>query len=546
MSGWIFRFCLLVLTLRCFPLMAEMNAEPESSAVDFSRATISGNQVVPTAPIEWIRDIYQHAGVFLPEEGAWLASTNLAMGQGRLTVRLNREKLAADLALTLIYDDEPDSDFIVQLWDDQDRIVALDLFSNIITAGRDARTDTFIIPFIQYPSASQVVIRRITGNVRIFGFVLSPVACEVPVNVCDARELAIQLGANLNPDNPLVQEANRIAAALEKQLEWNTSSVQQPKTLAEISEIGEQALSKPDYPAFVPSKTPVVGQLIFPTTGSALFISGESLRHLNMYHAGALGEIPGYLTSVMARDFLMDRVSPVCLMSMPMSVADRERFYRERGYHVLEVPVAIDAIQVAVNADNPLNEITIPQLDAIYGSELLAGAPAAIRTWGDIGVSGDLADQEIEVLGGALDGGTSQTFKRLVLQGGDFSPNLISRIPGYYGGLMVRVASNKHAIGYANLQHRNDHAKRLAIAKNTGLPAYPPTADAVYSGHYPLTRYLYVYVDAPSIDQMDPVVRELLNFMLSREGQTIVARAGQIPLGVDEVLRYRATLFPSP
>src|SRR5690606_3515715 len=140
-----------------------------SSAVDFAKVTISGNQVVPSDAIEWIEEITQHAGTLVPGEGAWLASGDLIKGQGRLTIRLNRELLAADLALTLVYEESDGADFIVQLWDAEDRIVALVLFSNIITAGREARTDTFIIPFINYPTESQIGVRRIEGEVRIYG-----------------------------------------------------------------------------------------------------------------------------------------------------------------------------------------------------------------------------------------------------------------------------------------------------------------------------------------------------------------------------------------
>jgi phosphate transport system substrate-binding protein len=473
---------------------------------------------------------------------SWVAAKDQAFGQGRLAIRLNRSELPADLALTLIYEETPDSDFVVQLWDDQGRIVAVDLFSNIITAGREAKTDTFIIALGEYPTATQIVLRRLTGEVRIYGFVLSPVACEVPVVSCDSQELALQLGNQLNPANPLVIEANRIARVQLKELAWSGHSVQQPVDPSAANEFARIALANPDYPEFSPSSAPLSGQVMLPLSATALLALQSCARLLNAFQPGAIVELPTGLSSADSLRSLMEGITPVALMSIPMTVGERERFFRLRGYHITEAPVALDPIQIYVHPENPIRKVTIPELDAIFGTELRAGGERLLRVWGDLGLGGDWQDRSIVTWGGTLVTGTARIFSKLVLQDGPFRSDLKNDELRRYLGVLEHVALDHGAIGFSNAQHQHPGVKRLAVASHTGRPAYDPNPENVYGGRYPLTRALYLYIDLSPANRLDPVVKEYLNLIFSRQGQERFALGNQAPLPADEVIKTRKKL----
>src|SRR5207244_7268365 len=104
------------------------------------------------------------------------------------------------------------------------------------------------------------------------------------------------------------------------------------------------------------------------------------------------------------------------------------------------------------------------------------------------------------------------------------------------------VAENADAMGYVTLQARSARVRPLAVAANSGEPAYRPDADAIYSGKYPLQRMFYAYVAARSLEKSGAFERELMNLLLSDVGQTLVARAGSLPLLASEVVSERASL----
>ncbi len=523
----------------------DINPTAEMIGVDFATVRTAGDHILIGEDAAWLRSVQKDGGTFSAAHGAWVAPAGLEVGQGRLIIKLNRSVIpSSDLALTLVYSDLPDADFVVQLLDDNDRIVALDLFSNIVSAGREAKTDTFIVSFLNHPTATQVILRRVRGEVRIHGFALTPVACEVPMVDCDENDLAVILGRKWQDDPELVREVTRLLGPQGHEVDWQKATVQRDVPLAEKNEIAHDALSKPGYPEYEPSPEPVTGNVLLSASGSALFFSGDCLRALNLYHPGAIGEIPGLLTSRDAFDIFYNGAAPAAIMSIPMSVAEREEFYRKYGYHPIEAPIALDAIQVVVNRDHPLSALTIPELDAIYGSELLAGETRLIRTWGDLGLEGEWKDRPIEAFGGTLPGGTARLFQSLVLQGGPYREDLRTknRQEGYYYGVVLEPSRNPAAIGYSNLQHWHAHVKQIALARNSGEEAVTISAETVHSGAYPLSRHFYIYINAPSPDQMDPVIREFLRLLLSREGQEMVGSNRQIPLGVDEILDVRHRL----
>lgn len=524
------------------PAGADMNPAPSVVAIDFQSMEAIPDLAIMAEGTSCIQAMHQSNGHFDAVGGAWVAAADLPFGQGSLILGLNRDVIAADLALTLIYEETSNGDFVVQLWDAQNQILAADLFSNIIVAGREAKTDTFILDLARYPTATQVVLRRLTGDVRIYGLIFSPVACEVPLEGCDAFELALQLDQGITAESEWVQAAEQIVQPQGRTVNWTDRTVQQPLDVTAHNPYALTAFAAEDYPAYVPTATVLDGERQLKFTASSLYGVLEMLRLLNAYHPQTQYTARRSLSSEQALQPFLAGQTKMCIMSIPMSLADRERFFRERGYPVLEFPAAIDPILVIVNKDNPIDELTIPQLDAIFGTELRAGAEARIETWGDLGVDRSWAEQPIVLWGGSLQTGTSRLFQELALQGGPFDPGLQNDLYRMYIGVTHAIASDPTAIGYLNAQNCNLRVKPLALAPQTGLPAYPPTSEHVYADRYPLTRALYLYLDAADPRQIDPLTRELLNLLYSRSGQEFFARSMQAPLPADQVRDIRARL----
>jgi len=158
----------------------------------------------PTTPLpEWAGTVENEGGEIDPEKGYWRAAASLPNGEGRLVIDLDRVMLQQDLALSLTYQSAPDSDFSVQLLDRAGKTIAVDLFQNIVALGREGQTDTFIIPLRKYPHAEKLAIRRVTGEVRIHGFVLYPVVGEIRSEAQSHAEIASLFGDPLSESNSL-------------------------------------------------------------------------------------------------------------------------------------------------------------------------------------------------------------------------------------------------------------------------------------------------------------------------------------------------------
>ena len=230
----------------------------------------------------------------------------------------------------------------------------------------------------------------------------------------------------------------------------------------------------------------------------------------------------------------------LAVSSIPMTSAQREDFTRRFGYPVLEARVALDALQILVHPDNPVESLTLPQLDAIYGSELRAGALKTIRTWDEAGAAGWGAGQPIHAYAGWLHYGTSKFFKETVLVDGPWREDILT-LPEVQAPENV-LAADPQAIAFSNYRPRDGRVKALAIARQTDEPAYPPLPAHIYGEEYPLTRFFYVYANAPAVADLPAATREFLNYLLSFEGQTEIAQTGSLPLDRTMLLRARKRL----
>ena len=308
--------------------------------------------------------------------------------------------------------------------------------------------------------------------------------------------------------------------------------------LAQANPIGHQTLSAPDYLRFVPCPEPLAGSFVPSYSGtSELFLQGV-LGELAQIHPGVAWSRESQFTcSEGVLELLLDGSANLGISSIPMTSAQREDFTRRFGYPVLEARIALDAVQILVHPDNPIESLTVPQLDAIYGSELRAGALKTVRTWDEAGWSGGGA---IHAYAGWLHYGTSKFFQEAVLEGGPWRKDL--QILNEVQIPEPDVARDSDAIAFSNYRPRDDRVKVLAIARQTDEIPYPPLPRHIYGEEYPLVRFFYVYANAAFVEDLPPVTREFLNYILSYEGQAEIAKTGSLPLDRTMLLRARKRL----
>jgi phosphate transport system substrate-binding protein len=225
---------------------------------------------------------------------------------------------------------------------------------------------------------------------------------------------------------------------------------------------------------------------------------------------------------------LIARTAQLGPMSRPMKESERDQFEAKFGYKPTEIKTAVDGLAVYVHKDNPIQALTLPQVDAIFSKTRRLGYPQSIDTWGQLGLKGAWENRRISLYGRNSASGTYGFFKEHALGGGDFKDE-VKEQPGS-ASVVQGVSEDLAGIGYSGLGYRTSGVKALALAPKEGAPAVEPTAENVYKGAYPLARFLFVYINKEPGKPLDPLVREFLKFVLSKEGQEIVVKDGYLPL----------------
>jgi phosphate transport system substrate-binding protein len=219
-------------------------------------------------------------------------------------------------------------------------------------------------------------------------------------------------------------------------------------------------------------------------------------------------------------------------MSREMNALEVERFEKKFGYKPTPIVVALDALVVLVNQDNPLKSLTLPQLDAIYSHTRKGGHPEDIASWGQLGLEGEFAKAPITLYGRNSLSGTNAFFKEHALFKGSYKPTVKEEEEAM--AAVWAVAGDKFAMCYVGLGNGSETGVRpLSLATKAGAAPEPPTFAGVLSGKYPLGRRLFVYINREPKRPITPVVREFLRFILSAEGQQVVANNGFLPLTAD-------------
>lgn len=215
-------------------------------------------------------------------------------------------------------------------------------------------------------------------------------------------------------------------------------------------------------------------------------------------------------------------------MSRKMKNKELQSFEEKYNYKPIAIPVAIDALAVYVNKDNPVNGMTIAEVDAIFSSTRKCKHDKDIAKWGDLGLTGAWKSRGIQIYGRNSVSGTYGYFKKKALCKGDYK-STVNEQPGS-ASVVQSVTTSLNGIGYSGIGYKTSGVKAVALTKKAGKPPIAATPENALNGTYPLSRFLYVYVNKHPNKPLAPLEREFITMVLSKVGQKVVVKDGYIPL----------------
>ena len=225
---------------------------------------------------------------------------------------------------------------------------------------------------------------------------------------------------------------------------------------------------------------------------------------------------------------LIENTAQLGPMSRTMKSSEIDAFEAKFGYPPTAYPVAVDALALFVNKDNPTKGLTIAEVDALFSKSRRQGHPTDLTRWGQLGHRGDWADAPISLYGRNSASGTYGFFKEHALKNGDFKDQ-VKEQPGS-ASVVQGINEDRYGIGYSGIGYSTSGVKMVPLAAKAGQPFVEPTHANTKNGTYPLWRYLYIYVNQAPGKPLSPIVKEFLAYVYSKEGQSDVLRDGYFPV----------------
>ncbi len=300
-----------------------------------------------------------------------------------------------------------------------------------------------------------------------------------------------------------------------------------PFLLAGLLAASASALSAAEVDPELPTYQPVSG-----VSGNLNSIGSDTLNNLmtkwaesfRVHYPNVNIQIEGAGSST-APAALIEGTAQIGPMSRPMRGEEIDTFEERFGHRPTEVKVAIDALAVFAHRDNPVEGLTLQQVDGIFSSTYRLGG-STISDWGQVGVE-PWAGRAVSIYGRNSASGTYGFFKEIALGNGDFKSS-VKEQPGS-SAVVQGVATDLYGIGYSGLGYRTSGVRVVPLGVEEG-EYFDATYENCMTGDYPLARYLMVYVNKKPGEDMDRLTHEFVKFVLSREGQQIVADYGFYPL----------------
>ncbi|MCA1780052.1 MAG: phosphate ABC transporter substrate-binding protein PstS family protein [Xanthomonadaceae bacterium] len=227
-------------------------------------------------------------------------------------------------------------------------------------------------------------------------------------------------------------------------------------------------------------------------------------------------------------------------MSRLMRSSEVQSFEDRFGYPPTAVGTSIDVLAVYVNKDNPIQCMSIPEVDAVFSVGRRCGHADDITRWGDLGLEGAWANRDFALYSRNAVSGTYGFFKDNALCGGDFKPG-INEQPGS-ASVVQGVTESLNGIGYSGIGYNTSGVKAVELRQEPDGECFEPSAENAVNGNFPLSRLLYVYVNKTPNQPLPPLEREFFRMVLSKQGQEVVVRDGYIPLPAAIAERIRNEL----
>jgi phosphate transport system substrate-binding protein len=250
---------------------------------------------------------------------------------------------------------------------------------------------------------------------------------------------------------------------------------------------------------------------------------------------------------------LVEGTADIAPIGRETTPAEAAAFEQKYGYRPLLVAVAggshrtrgmSPAVAIFVNKANPIEKLTLDQLDAIFSKTLKRGYPRNLTAWGQLGLEGEWLNRPITPYGLKRPAGTANYVQDRILLGGAFNDWIMEyKAPAGFDSIVASVGQDPCGVGYTDFAAVSPTAKAVPLAEKDGGPYYEGTLENVASHRYPLSRFMYVLVNRAPGKPVDPKVAEFLSFVLSREGQQAVQQqAVFLPLPAEIARQERAKL----
>ncbi len=225
---------------------------------------------------------------------------------------------------------------------------------------------------------------------------------------------------------------------------------------------------------------------------------------------------------------LIENTAQLGPMSRMMKSSEMDAFEAKFGYPPTAYPVAVDALALFVNKDNPVAGLTLAEVDALFSKSRRQGHTTDVTRWGQLGHTGEWTNAPISLYGRNSASGTYGFFKEHALKNGDFKDQ-VKEQPGS-ASVVQGISEDRFGIGYSGIGYSTSGVRMVPLAGKSGQPFVEPTQANTKNGTYPLWRYLYIYVNQAPGKPLSPIVKEFLNYVYSKEGQSDVLRDGYFPV----------------
>jgi phosphate transport system substrate-binding protein len=270
-------------------------------------------------------------------------------------------------------------------------------------------------------------------------------------------------------------------------------------------------------------------------SGNLSSVGSDSLNNLMTlwaegfakYYPNAKVQIEGKGSST-APPALIAGTAQLGPMSRAMKGTEIDQFEKKYGYKPTVIRTSVDALAVFVNKDNPIKCLSLAQADAIFSKSRRQGGKDEVKTWGQLGLTGDWASKPISLYGRNSASGTYGFFKEIVLKNGDFRDE-VKEQPGS-AAVVQGITVDRGAIGYSGIGYVTAGVRAIPLAEKDGGKCVEADADNAYNGAYPLARFLYVYINKAPGKALDPLTREFVKLIVSKDGQDAVMKDGYFPI----------------